>query len=255
MMRYLFLTLFSLIANISIAQQSFTLESFEEDKLIKSLGNVLYIVRQEYAVRGPDSLLYGDNNREYFGEAYGPALKVGDRLILNKFTYYPYLRDTSFRELGKGYVPEPIKTMVKSVKDSTFAIMEVDSVVTGKNTIQIPAGDSLGIGHGLKTELSNKMDCVLITFYSADSVLTEDSQFDYSFVNTSVSWRKDGKGIIDEEFSEDTLFGFLFYEYTGRGMAALIPAGVVEKYGENSWRALKIDTPLYAPKTESKSSD
>jgi len=238
----------SLINNVQ-AQISFP--GFEDDKLIKTLDDVIYVVRQEYAVRGPDSLLYGDDNRDYFGVAYGPAVMIHHKLVMSKYTYYPYLRDTSFKRLGKNYVPEPTKTMIKHFKDSTYSIMDNDSIITSISSVLIPVQNSASINHNLSVEDHENMDCIVIAFTNSDSSFTEDSQFDYGYINNTVSWGKDGLGTLQQnDLGEDVKFGLLFYEYSDNGLAALIFGGFVEKADKNKWKAIKFAQPLTETKKE-----
>jgi len=244
-----------LFSSSIFAQVQFKLEIFEEDKLIKSLDEVLYVVRQEYAVRGPDSLLYGNNGNEYYDVAYGPAIMVKGNLIINKYTYFPYLKDASFRSLGQNYVPEPTKTMLKKVGDTTYTILQNDSasVKTKAYSVQIPTGDSVSINHDMIAEPQKEMDCIIITFLNADSTLTENSIFEYSFTETKVSWKSDGSGTLEaQDLGNDTKFGLLFYEHTGFGSASLSFGGFVEKTGAGNWRALEVEQPIIEPKDKKK---
>lgn len=233
-----------LLMNIALpvlAQPEFNLGSLGEDKLIKTLDDVLFVIRQEYAVRGPDSLLYGNNNNEYYGVAYGPGVMIRGTLMTDKYTFYPYLRDTSFRSLGQNYVPEPTKTMIKPVRDSTFTLIDAEKVFQNNFSLRISVDDSVSINHDITIEEKKTMDCVIITIFSQDSVLTRRSSFDYDFYNTAVHWQADDIGILDDErLGEETRFGLLFYEKAGIAQAALVFGGFVEKNGQGKWRALKV---------------
>lgn len=251
----LLLSLFALLVFTLDIQAQGNFVFGTNDKLVTSLENVLYVVRQEYALRGPDGELYGSDNRDYFGYTYGPALMINGQLLLSRYTYQPYLRDTSFRSFGENFLPEPTKTYFKKVKGTEFQLLMTEPKYSPEFSIFIPVPDSASVKHTFSFNPGSSSNCIVVTFITREEELTRNTTYNYNFVNNKVTWEADNTGKLeDQSLGISTRFGLLFYEHREPGNAALVLGGFVEKNPEGKWVVIKITdlnpAPVTGPETE-----
>lgn len=221
------------------AQRSFP--GLNTDRLIKTLDDVLYVVRQEYALRGPDGQLYGANAQDFYGFTYGPAIIWNGNLIVSRYTYQPYLRDTSFLSFGENYHPEPTKTFLKKNTSSNFVQLTTTPQHEHDFAVYIPLSDSVTVAHTFSMTPADTASCFIMVFSNRDDEIGRNSVFSHTFLNNTVTWNPDKTGTLSvQNFGTGARFGLLFYEYSQPGMAAVILGGFVEQNPEGNWVALRI---------------
>jgi len=227
------------LASSVYGQRSFS--GLAQDRLIRTLDDVLYVVRQEYALRGPDNQLYGANSQDFYNFAYGPAIMWNGNLIVSRFTYQPYLRDTSFLTFGENYTPEPTKTFLKKNNTSDFVQLTIGPEHTHDFTVYFPLPDSASVTHTIASQSDESVNCFIMIYSTRDDEISRNSVFTHNFLNNTVTWNPDQSGTLSvQNFNNNAQFGLLFYEYTEPGMAAVVLGGFVEKNPDGEWVALRI---------------
>jgi hypothetical protein len=208
-----------------------------EDKLVSSLNNVLYIVKQEYSLRGPGNKLYGKNNNAFYGYAFGPAIAVNKELIFSTFTYKPYMDDDSFKSFGKDYTPEPTKSEIRKISGNKFITL------SSKNTREIGEclfwsfADSGSISHTYIPNSKQNYKYCFVIFRTDDREINGSSEFRINYYNGNLERNEQGDyDFVDITFSPQDKFGYAFSEYTENGLAAFIFEGFIEKGIDNKWR-------------------
>ncbi|MHB1277705.1 MAG: hypothetical protein ACYC1Q_04840 [Bacteroidia bacterium] len=197
--------------------------------LIGSLEHVVYIVRQYYALKGSDGVLYGQNNQEYFGYRYGPALVWNGQLYVSPVTYYAHLRDSSATNYGAEYVPVPTTTSFKHLSQELFTKIDPEVLKATPEKATVVMTDSLSGSQPIGIESISTKKTLLVTFECRDAELSDTSKFKLNFLYADVIREPNGKMHIKEtSLGNSVRFALVFDEITEIGIARLEFRGFAE---------------------------
>ncbi|MBI1185416.1 hypothetical protein GC194_14185 [bacterium] len=201
--------------------------------LIKSLNEVVYVVRQDFVLVDKDKNEFGKDGNEYFGYGYGPAIVIKNQLVFSERSYRPYQNDTTYKTYGSGYSPKSSTTYYKNIKDKSLTMAQSPAVVNNR-FVSVELPDTPGMNR-TSSQTGDSINCVVLTFIPSEANLSESTTFNFSYLYTQVSWNKGKTGTLaNNSLGSRTVFGLIFYEVIGKGEAHLEFAGFVEKSG-NSW--------------------
>ncbi|HCS20738.1 MAG TPA: hypothetical protein DIW47_09295 [Bacteroidetes bacterium] len=197
--------------------------------LIGSLEQVVYIVRQDYALKGSDGVLYGQNNQEYFGYRYGPAIVWNGQLYVSPVTYYAHLRDTSATNYGAEYVPVPTTTSFKHVAQDLFTKIDPEALKATPEKATVVMTDSMSGSQPVGIESISTKKTLLVTFECRDVELSDSSRFKLNFLYAEIIREPNGKMHIKETSMGNAVrFALVFDEITEIGVARLEFRGFAE---------------------------
>jgi hypothetical protein len=219
--------------------------------LVSSLESIVYVVRQDYALKGADNVLYGQNNQEYFGYRYGAGIIWNGYMYFSPVTYYAHLRDTSAMHYGAEYVPVPTNTSFKRLSADLFTKIDPAALKATPEKASVVMADSLSGTQPAATEGKITKKTLLVTFECRDGELSDTSKFKLNFVYSDIIREPNGKMHLREtSLGNAVRFALVFDEITEIGVARLEFRGFAESVnGEVQINAIKVDE---APDTNDK---
>ncbi|MBI1221706.1 MAG: hypothetical protein GC180_03795 [Bacteroidetes bacterium] len=201
----------------------------ECNPLVSSLQDIVYIVRQEYALKGPDGELYGQNNQEYFGFRYGVALLWNEQLYMSPVTYYAYQRDTVASTYGAGYVGVPSSSYFRHIDAPVFTKINPEALTANPERVLATMEDSLSGMQDTGTSEGFKSKTILITIECKDEVPSDTSQYKLNFLYTDLITEPNGSiHIKGNTLGSHVQFALIFEEITEVGSAKLEFLGFAE---------------------------
>lgn len=219
--------------------------------LIGSLESVVYVVRQDYALKGPDAVLYGQNNQEYFGYRYGAGIIWNGQLYMSPVTYYAHLRDTSATNYGAEYTPVPTNTSFKRLSADLFTKIASEGLKATPEKATVVMSDSLSGTQPEEREETISRKTILVTFECRDGELSDTSKYKLNFLYSDVIREPNGKMHLKEaSLGNSVRFALVFDEITEIGIARLEFRGFAETMnGEVQINTVKVEP---APQTNDK---
>lgn len=199
--------------------------------LIKSLHDVVYVVRQDFALEDENGELFGQNGNNFFGYAIGPAVVVNGTLVYSRHTLKPFLSDTTYKEYGIGYQPVSTNTYAKRLEANELAKMEGEREES-VTYASIPLPDTATIKDDAQIAVKDSMDCVVVTYLAKNKSNLEKSHYRLSYLHNTVKWQGNEGALKNELLGADAVFGLLFYENIGHGEVGYVLGGFVEKIND-----------------------
>lgn len=211
--------------------------------LVASLENIVYVVRQDYALKGPDDVLYGQNDQAFFGFRYGGALIWNGHLYMSPITYYAYLKDTSAKSYGAEYVPVPTVTSFKHLQADAFTVVDAAALKATPEKASVVMADSLSGKQPVEMLPGSTKKTILVTFENRDPQLSDTSKYRLNFLYTDLIREPNGKMHLKEtNLSNAVRFALVFDEVTEVGVARLEFRGFAEMVnGEVQVNLIKVD--------------
>ncbi|MCF8231903.1 MAG: hypothetical protein K9J27_06900 [Bacteroidales bacterium] len=205
--------------------------------VVKAVKDVVYIVRQDYALEDENGDLFGQGGNNYFGYACGPAVAVDSNVYFGKYTHKPYLIDKSYKEYGKGYSPVSTNVYLKGLKEDKMKDRKAE-VKSQTNYASIAAIDSMFITNKQQSKAGKDKKCIVVTFLADDTSNLETSHYELSYLNNTVKWNGSIGLLSENRLGDKAVFGLLFYENAGKGQVNYELGGFVDKI-ENQWVVTK----------------
>ena len=235
-MKKLIIILITTIASFSAQAQLFVDDC---NPLVRSLEEVVYIVRQDYALEDKDGNLFGQNNNNFFNYAIGPGLVIDGRLVYSNYTYKPYLHDSSYKNYGKGYKPVSTNLYVKKIKADEMK--KLDKTGEEKLTYAMVELDVPSVKANAEKAVKDSMKCMIITFLAKNKTDQDKSHYALSYIKNTVAWDGNTGTLKNTNLGADAVFGLLFYENIGHGQVNYQLGGFVERDDENkAWVITKF---------------
>ncbi|MDX5319984.1 MAG: hypothetical protein LPK45_02830, partial [Bacteroidota bacterium] len=199
--------------------------------LVNSLENVVYLVRQDYALQGKDGGLYGQNNQSFYAYRYGAGIVWNGQLYMSPLTYFAHRSDSSIRSFGDEYTGVPTTTYYRLLLTKE-AFTKIDSGALKVNPQQamLPMTDSTASGKQPKANQgTHSKKYLLVTFECKDHEWTDTSVFKLNFLYTDLYDKPNGQSLTSvSNLGHDVRFALLFNEILDSGSAYLEFLGFAE---------------------------
>lgn len=201
--------------------------------LVGSLSQIAFVVRQDYALKGTDGVMYGQNDQAYFGYRYGAGIVWNNQLYFSPLTYFAHKLDSSAMGYGSEYVPTPTNTYFKKTDASRFENIQSDLIKVTPEKALVPMPDSLSGMQPGSVEVGVTRKTILIVFECRDEVLTDTSKYDLNFLYNTIIREPSGVRLKENNWGNHARFALVFEEITEIGSARLEFKGFAERVGEN----------------------
>lgn len=201
----------------------------ECNPLVSSLHDIVYIVRQEYALKDTNGTFFGQNNQEFFGYRYGAALMWNGKLYINPLTYYAHQLDSVAGTYGSEYTPLPFRSYFKAIDESAFTKIDAEALTANPEKVVANFPDSLCGKQTLENDSNERRKTILITFECRDDVWNDTSHFRMNFLYKNLITEPNGTVRLDgNSLGNFVQFALIFDEVTEVGSARLEFKGFAE---------------------------
>ncbi len=200
--------------------------------LMRSLNDVVYVVKQDYQLIDKDGKVYGKDGKDYFGFAYGAGVLVDGELAFSNHVYKPYTNDSTIKAFGDEFKPKSGNTFYKKIKESVLTLANPQNVIVNPLGVHIQLPDSNQQIKFNPISVESKMKCVVVTFLKRSQIVNDATPYDLSYVFTEVEWQNNDGKLTINEFGNDAVFGLIFYEKIGHGEASMVLGGFLDKIND-----------------------
>lgn len=216
--------------------------------LMRSLNEVVYVVKQDYLLMDKDGKVYGKDGKDYFGYAYGAGVLIDGELAFSNYVFKSFQNDSTIMAFGDDYKPKAGNTFYKKIKETKPTLANPQNVISTPLGVHIQLPDSIAQIKYNTVSLENKMKCVVVTFLKRSQSVNDATPYDLSYVFTEVEWQNNTGKLTINEFGNDAMFGLIFYEKIGHGEASMVLGGFLDKVNDK-WEVSKYTNikPIQTP--------